>query len=301
MSLRQLEIRAIQAFLTLAETRHFGRAAGLLGLSQPAFSRQIQRLEHAAGGPLFERSSTGAELLPRGRLIEECMQRALDAVEEAEGLLAQRRRVATGEVVLGTVVSAGAFFLPRVLQTLREAHDSIQVTVFEAESAALEQALSRGRVELALHVEPFRNEELVSLRLWTEPYHLVGPAGRFEPGTSVALETLCAERWAVPPSPRVEALLRRSCPEAHLVSVTDNLETIRRLIEEQGTLSLLPAVVTRNFDWKASVTELSGDPFTRSVYLSHRGVSHLGAAGGRVREALIAADFEAQVAATSVA
>ncbi|HJY82854.1 MAG TPA: LysR family transcriptional regulator, partial [Candidatus Binatia bacterium] len=45
----------LQAFVTLAEHLHFGRAAELLHVTQPALSKQIQRLEDKVGGPLVVR------------------------------------------------------------------------------------------------------------------------------------------------------------------------------------------------------------------------------------------------------
>ncbi|WP_075088217.1 helix-turn-helix domain-containing protein [Verrucomicrobium spinosum] len=49
-----MDIRELRSFVTLAEHLHYGRAARLLNLSQPALTKQILRLEEALGSPLFE-------------------------------------------------------------------------------------------------------------------------------------------------------------------------------------------------------------------------------------------------------
>ncbi|MEY4415211.1 MAG: hypothetical protein RIQ53_2504, partial [Pseudomonadota bacterium] len=61
-----LSLRQLQAFATLAETRHFTRAAGLCHLSQPAFSAQIRALEDSLGTRLFDRDTRSVTLTPEG-------------------------------------------------------------------------------------------------------------------------------------------------------------------------------------------------------------------------------------------
>jgi DNA-binding transcriptional LysR family regulator len=50
-----IELRQIPSFLSIAQTLHFGRAAELSHLSQPALSLQIRALQHEIGIRLFER------------------------------------------------------------------------------------------------------------------------------------------------------------------------------------------------------------------------------------------------------
>ncbi|NVN12615.1 helix-turn-helix domain-containing protein, partial [Nguyenibacter vanlangensis] len=59
-SLSGLSLRDCEYALTVAETGHFGRAAERCGVSQPALSEQIRKLEALLGCALFERGRGGA-------------------------------------------------------------------------------------------------------------------------------------------------------------------------------------------------------------------------------------------------
>ena len=64
-----MELRDIEYFEEIAEQRHLGRAAERLGLSQPALSKSLRRLEEAMQVKLFDRNSMGLELTAEGSLL----------------------------------------------------------------------------------------------------------------------------------------------------------------------------------------------------------------------------------------
>jgi len=87
------EIRDLHHLTSIDEFRHFGRAAKAVGLSQPALSKSLQRIERALGAKLFERSrgrvvptQVGLEVLARARrMVEEAaeLQRTVDSMTDA--------------------------------------------------------------------------------------------------------------------------------------------------------------------------------------------------------------------------
>jgi LysR family nitrogen assimilation transcriptional regulator len=66
-----MDLRQLRYFKVLAAHQHFGRAATVLHIAQPALSRQIQLLERELGVRLVERHSRGASMTPEGALLLE--------------------------------------------------------------------------------------------------------------------------------------------------------------------------------------------------------------------------------------
>src|SRR5438876_1180354 len=89
------ELRLLRYFVTVAEERHFGRAAQRLHIAQPPLSQQIQKLERQLGTELIDRSRRPIELTDSGRAL---FDEARLALTHAERAFAAARRAATGQL-----------------------------------------------------------------------------------------------------------------------------------------------------------------------------------------------------------
>nr|BFE61601.1 LysR substrate-binding domain-containing protein [Dactylosporangium thailandense] len=151
-----VQLQQLRYFVTVAEVRHFTRAAEQLGVSQPTLSKQIHTLESALGAPLFDRSrggvaltTAGETLLPLARRVVADADSARDAVQEVVGL----RR---GRVRLGATPSLCTSLVPLVLREFHERYPDIELHVDEGGSQDLVAALVAHGLDLALIVEPAR-------------------------------------------------------------------------------------------------------------------------------------------------
>ena len=79
-----LELTELRSFLVLAQHLHFGEAAGALHVSQPALTKQIQKLEAKVEGPLLVRGYRRVTLTPAGEILRERAQTLLREAEMVE-------------------------------------------------------------------------------------------------------------------------------------------------------------------------------------------------------------------------
>jgi DNA-binding transcriptional LysR family regulator len=168
-----VELRALRYFVTVAEERHFGRAAERLHVAQPAVSQQVARLERELGTRLLDRS-------PRRVALTEAGTRVLDAARDALAA-ADRVAVAAGLDWGGTSVRIGTAAgltarLERGIDALQAQHPQFEVVLTDLPLAERLTALRRGELDLALARGPVFEAGLRALPAWEEPLHAVVPA-----------------------------------------------------------------------------------------------------------------------------
>ncbi len=86
-----VETRHLRHFLAVAEAEHFGRAAAVLHMAQPALSQSIRRLEEATGLVLFTRHPRGATPTDEGRRLLAAARSAVAAADEVAATVARLR------------------------------------------------------------------------------------------------------------------------------------------------------------------------------------------------------------------
>ena len=164
-----MELRHLHAFVTVAEERHFGRAAQRLGISQPPLSRQIQQLEGELGLRLFHRNARSVELTTAGASYLAAIRPHLDGLAHAADAAQSTHRQPRGKLKAGFVSSLAYGLMPRLLETLRAVAPGVSVELFEQSSAAQCRALRESRLDIGFVFLPVEDQDLTMRRLFREP------------------------------------------------------------------------------------------------------------------------------------
>ncbi|MFG1922103.1 LysR family transcriptional regulator [Cryptosporangium sp. NPDC048952] len=157
MDLESVPMGTLRVFAEVVSRGTLTAAAGALGYTQSAVSRQIAVLERAAGVELLERRRDGVVLTGAGRIVLRHASAVLDRVASTERELAGLP-VHAGTVRLGWYTSAGASLVPRAIAALRRSDPAITVTTREGTTPALVRALRASTIDLAVlaSAPPFR-------------------------------------------------------------------------------------------------------------------------------------------------
>lgn len=168
MTLKQL--RCLEA---VEHTRHFRRAAELVGITQPSLTVQIQSLEEILGARLVERSRSGVSMTPfgrevvtRARLINEHVQQLTDLSYQARGGL-------TGTIRLGTTPTMGPYLLPSVVGELHKDYKHLKLYIRDSAPKELEDELYRGVHDVLLTQIPTMSDQFTETFLFREPLFVI--------------------------------------------------------------------------------------------------------------------------------
>lgn len=239
----------IRCFMGVVREGTFGRAAQQLHVTQPALSYQIKQLESELDTSLFYRGPGGVSLTPAGRVLAERAGDLLRSVREARQAIDDISEEPLGEVRLGTVNSIGIHFLPEVLRSLADSHPGVRPTVLYRHSERIIQALVAGQIELAIVANPAGDRRLHEELLLEEPVPLVcSPSDPLFGQRQVEPSQLEGRPFVELFDENPTGLMIRDHLSSLGITVnpvvaTDNVETIRRMIEVGLGIGFLPDMV----------------------------------------------------------
>jgi DNA-binding transcriptional LysR family regulator len=138
----------LRSFVVLAEQKHFGRAAKLLGISQPALSKRQRRLEDKVGGPLLLREYRDVRLTAAGQAFVDHARRLLLQADRALAAAQAAAQGTAGLLRIGYGVSSIAHLLPEVLLRFARSHPGVQIDMRDMSSPAQRLALLQDEIDL---------------------------------------------------------------------------------------------------------------------------------------------------------
>lgn len=144
----------LECFRVAGRLQHVTRAAEQLGTSQPALSRSLARLQSDLGVQLFRRAGRSIRLTKPGELFLLRVERALDEVENGRRELADFKAADRGAVSLGFLRTLGAKYIPELVRRFHIRHPAVRFTFVQNNSAAIEEQLERGELDLVFVAVP---------------------------------------------------------------------------------------------------------------------------------------------------
>lgn len=138
----------------MAQTLHFGRAAGLLDLTQPSLTRSVQNLEKEVRAKLLERGSKEVSLTEAGQAVLVDATRILRLADALPGLAQQADTGEAGTVRLAFTAMGAYAVLGELLTEINDRFPAVKVTMTEMVSEDQFDALARGDIDLAVARPP---------------------------------------------------------------------------------------------------------------------------------------------------
>ena len=170
-----LTLRQFRYFEALARHGHFGRAADVCAISQPALSMQIKEMEENLGSALFERGARQVRLTAFGEEFAGRVREILRAVDELEDLARASRERLVGRLRLGVIPTIAPYLLPALIGRLTQMNADLDIHVRETVTPKLLHELHEGRLDTAIVALPVSEPAFTEVALFAEDFVLVRP------------------------------------------------------------------------------------------------------------------------------
>lgn len=173
--MKNVTLKQLRYFESLARHRHFGQAASACAISQPALSVQIKEMEADLGAKLFERGARQVRLTALGEQFLTRVRDILRSVDELGDLARAAQDGLVGRLRIGVIPTIAPYLLPTVIANLTRMNAGLDIHVRETLTSRLLQELTEGRLDTAIVALPISDAAFTEVALFSEEFVLVRP------------------------------------------------------------------------------------------------------------------------------
>ncbi len=170
-----IDIKDLEAFLAILDTGSISKAADEIGLTQPALSLKLKKMEQELGVTLFQRTPRSVVPLDAARLIA---PRARDIVSKLDGVkesLATSIMELRGQVRVGCLTGWFESILVPCVAPVSLAAPGVRLRLHVNQTAELIHAVAHGKLDMAIVAQPFEKTDDIEIeKLLDEELVLVG-------------------------------------------------------------------------------------------------------------------------------
>ena len=165
VGIKNMELRLLRYFLTVAKEQNFTKAAEQLHITQPTLSRQMAALEDELGIILFLRNGKRTTLTDEGILLKRRALEILNLEEKTLKELKGNEDIVEGTITIGCGEFAAVETLAGICKTYKEKYPLVQITLHTATADTVYEMMKKGLVDIALFLEPVDTEGLDYIRI----------------------------------------------------------------------------------------------------------------------------------------
>ena len=231
----QIKLFQLRAFVTVADSGSFGKAALELDMTQSAISYAIGGLEEKLGVVLFSRGRKGAALTPVGQEMLNSARQILLNLDQLVQVAEKSRGLETGRVRVAAIRSLATHWLPQVIAVFKKQHPKIAVTITRCVNhGKVQENLEGGLADVGL-IDLYKPQGLEIYPLFSDHYLAFLPPGAEVNTTAPTWEQFQQYPLILPiPQDNSYTLLRE-----YLSKLPINLEVAYELNEDSTIVSMV--------------------------------------------------------------
>lgn len=273
-----MHIQNFKTFCDLVETKSFSKAARLNEVTQSAVSQQLKSMEAHYDMLIIDRNQKKFRLTPQGTALYSTFKEILDLYEKLNCEIQEMRNIVSGTIQISTVNSIGLHELPPYLKSFIKQFPSVNARVEYRRANLVYEDVLHGNADLGLvafppphkdlTIIPFANDELIIVM---SPEHRLTKKRSISMNDLSGVEFVAFER-DIPTRKATDEILAKAGVEVQVVMEFDNVETVKRAIEINAGIAILPAstVITESERNQLVIYKLEGGIHNRPLAVIHK-------------------------------
>ncbi len=282
-----MHIETLKIFCDLVELESFSKTAEKHLLSQSAVSQQLAQLELTHKSQLLDRKKRPLELTAAGQLFYDACKDIVERYEQLKSELNALQKSSAVRINVAAIYSIGMHALPDYVKKFMVNYPDVNVHIEYLSSVKIYEMVLSGEVDIGLVAVPRRDKRLDVYDFQDEPLVLVcSPKHPLSDESQIDIHKVRFERFIafeknVPTRIWIDSILQRYNIVVRPVMEFDNIETIKRAVEINSGISILPqtAIVQELSSGTLKAIPFSNENFVRPTGIIVRKDKILGQAG----------------------
>lgn len=241
-----MQIESLKVFCDLAETESFTKAAQINGVTQSAVSQQISSLERHFKSLLIERSKKKFRLTREGQVLYEYSKQIIQTYDALGSKLQEIKDIISGTIRVATIYSIGLHDLPPYIKRFLKDYPTVHVHVEYRRANQVYEDVLGNVVDLGLVAYPSKDGKLEVIPLRKDPLVLIcHPQHPFAKQKNIRLKNIAGQKFIgfepdIPTRKALDKILKEHSVEVRNVMEFDNIETVKRAVEIDAGISIVP-------------------------------------------------------------
>ncbi len=270
-----MHIETLKIFCDLAEQLSFSKTAEKNFLSQSAVSQQLAQLELTHNCQLINRKKRPIELTKEGQLLYRASRDIIDRYEQLKSEINTLKSSGESRINVAAIYSIGMHTLPEYVKKFMVKYPKVNVHIEYFSAAKIYELVLAGNVDIGLVAVPKRDKRLDVYDFEDEPLVLVcSPKHSFAKESEIDVHGIQFESFIafdadVPTRSWIDNILQRYGIVVRPVMEFDNIETIKRAVEINSGISILPETALIQ---EVNSGTLKGLPFSNEHFTRPTGI-----------------------------
>lgn len=270
-----MHIETLKIFCDMADFQSFRKTAEKHFVSQSAVSQQLAQLEMSLKCQLVNRKKRPIQLTKAGQLFYSAAQDMLDRYEQLRNDLNSLRSTVGSRINVGSIFSIGMHSLPGYVKKFMVGNPNVNVHIEYFSAAKIYEMVLSGDIDIGLVAVPKKDRRLNVYDFTNEPLVLAcNPRHPFAREMKIDIHKLQFEKFIafekdVPTRLWIDGILKRYNVAVRCVMEFDNIETIKRAVEIDAGISILPQTSILQ---EVGAETIKAVPFSNEDFLRPTGI-----------------------------
>ncbi len=240
-----MNMESAKIFCDLVELKNFSRTAELHNISQSAVSQQLAQLEMAHKAQFLNRKKRPFELTTAGQTFYRACKDILERYDQLHNELSALSKTSC-KINLASIFSIGMHTLQPYVKQFMSIYPDVNLSIEYLDAKEIYIRLLKGNIDIGVVAIPKRDRSINVYNFVNEPLTMVcSPEHPFSLSQEIDIHHLQGERFIaftenVPSRQCIDEILKQFGVSVHAVMEFDNIETIKRAIEINSGISILP-------------------------------------------------------------